>query len=232
MTEITYAVAFTGGILSFFSPCILPLVPAYIASLAGITSIEAASRRNYLPIILHSLSFVLGFSIVFTCFGASVGLIGTALVAHSVLLRQIAGALIIIFGAVIIAAYRLSWLNFEKNFVSHLRGSPSLLRSLILGAAFALGWTPCVGPVLGAILTLAWSSHTAVQGVYLLATYSLGLGIPFVLLGVAWGALVPLWRGINRYLGPISFASGVLLIIVGILILTGSLEWLASFATW
>jgi len=232
MTEITYAVAFTGGILSFFSPCILPLVPAYIASLAGITSIESAARRNYLPIVLHSLSFVLGFSLVFTCFGASVGLIGTALVAHSLLLRQIAGAFIIIFGALIIAAYKLSWLNYEKNFVAHLRGSPGYLRSVILGAAFALGWTPCVGPVLGAILALAWSSHTAVQGVYLLAIYSLGLGIPFVLLGVAWGALVPLWKSINRYLGPISLASGILLIVVGILILTGSLEWLASFVSW
>lgn len=232
MTEITYAVAFTGGILSFFSPCILPLVPAYIASLAGITSIEPNVRRNYLPIIFHSLSFVLGFSLVFTCFGASVGLIGTALIAHSLLLRQIAGALIIVFGALIIAAYKLSWLNYEKNFISSLRGNPGYLRSVVLGAAFALGWTPCVGPVLGAILTLAWSSHTAVQGVYLLATYSLGLGIPFILLGVAWGVLTPLWRGINRYLGAISIASGILLIIVGILILTGSLEWLSSFVNW
>jgi cytochrome c-type biogenesis protein len=229
MTEVPYIVAFTGGLLSFFSPCVLPLVPAYLANLAGVTAIDPKTRTSYMPALFHSLSFVLGFSIIFIALGASVGLIGTTITAHSLLLRQIAGSLIIVFGAFLIAAFKLPWLNYEKRLNPAVSSSPNYLRSIGIGAAFALGWTPCIGPILGAILALAWSSQTVGQGALLLSIYSLGLGIPFVLIGLIWGAIMPLWKSINRYLVVISIASGILLIVIGILILTGNLAWLGQF---
>ncbi|MBM4446745.1 MAG: cytochrome C biogenesis protein CcsB [Chloroflexi bacterium] len=230
MTDISYIVAFTGGLLSFFSPCVLPLVPAYLANLAGVTAIDPNTRKSYLPALFHSLSFVLGFSIIFIGLGASVGLIGTAITAYSTLLSQIAGGLIIAFGVFLIAAFKLPWLNYEKRLNTTVGGNPGYLRSIGIGAAFALGWTPCIGPILGAILTLAWSSQTVAEGALLLTIYSLGLGIPFIILGLVWGAIMPLWKSINRYLGVISIVSGVLLIIVGILMLTGNLAWLGQLA--
>ncbi|MBM3118870.1 MAG: cytochrome C biogenesis protein CcsB [Chloroflexi bacterium] len=229
MTEVPYIVAFTGGLLSFFSPCILPLVPAYLANLAGVTAIDPKTRTSYMPALFHSLSFVLGFSIIFIALGASVGLIGTTITAHSLLLRQIAGGLIIAFGVFLIVAFKVPWLNYEKRLNPAVSSNPGYLRSIGIGAAFALGWTPCIGPILGAILALAWSSQTVGQGALLLSVYSLGLGIPFVLIGLIWGAIMPLWKSINRYLVVISIASGVLLIVVGILILTGNLAWLGQF---
>lgn len=229
MTQISYIVAFSGGLLSFFSPCVLPLVPAYLANLAGVTAIDPNTRRSYLPTLFHSLSFVLGFSIIFIGLGASVGLIGTTITAYSALLRQIAGGLIIAFGVFLIAAFKLPWLNYEKRLNPTVGSNPGYLRSIGIGAAFALGWTPCIGPILGAILTLAWSSQTVAEGALLLATYSLGMGIHFIILGLVWGAIMPFWKSINRYLGVISIVSGVLLIIVGILILTGNLAWLGQF---
>ncbi len=229
MTQIPYIVAFTAGLLSFFSPCVLPLVPAYLANLAGVTAIDPQTRKSYLPALFHSLSFVLGFSLIFIGLGASVGLIGTTITAHSALLRQIAGGLIIAFGVFLIAAFKLPWLNYEKRLNTTVGSNPGYLRSIGIGAAFALGWTPCIGPILGAILTLAWSSQTIGQGALLLTIYSLGLGIPFIILGLVWGAIMPWWKNINRHLGTISIVSGVLLIIVGILILTGNLAWLGQF---
>jgi cytochrome c-type biogenesis protein len=229
MTQIPYIVAFTGGLLSFFSPCVLPLVPAYLANLAGVTAIDPQTRKSYLPALFHSLSFVLGFSLIFIGLGASVGLIGTTITAHSALLRQIAGGLIIAFGVFLIAAFKLPWLNYEKRLNTTVGSNPGYLRSIGIGAAFALGWTPCIGPILGAILTIAWSSQTAAEGALLLTIYSLGLGIPFIILGLVWGAIMPWWKNINRHLGTISIVSGVLLIIVGILILTGNLAWLGQF---
>jgi cytochrome c-type biogenesis protein len=229
VTDVGPLLAFGGGLLSFFSPCVLPLVPAYLANLAGVTAIDNKTRRSYLPALLHSICFVLGFSIVFIALGASVGLIGTVITAHSILLRQIAGGLIIAFGIFLIASYKLPWLNYEKRLSPSMGSNPGYIRSVVIGSAFALGWTPCIGPILGAILALAWSSQTLGQGAYLLAIYSLGLGIPFILIGLVWGAIAPLWKGINRHLGAISIASGVLLILVGILMLSGNIGWVTRF---
>jgi cytochrome c-type biogenesis protein len=228
MTEIPYILALTGGLLSFFSPCVLPMVPAYLANLAGVTAIDPQARISRLPALFHSLSFVVGFSIIFIGLGASVGLIGTTITAHSALLRYIAGGLIIAFGVFLIAAFRLPWLNYEKRLNTAVSSNPGYLRSIGIGAAFALGWTPCIGPILGAILTLAWSSQTMAKGALLLTVYSLGLGIPFIILGLVWGAIMPWWKNINRHIGTISIVSGALLIIVGILILTGNLAWLGQ----
>lgn len=230
MNEVSYLVAFSAGLLSFFSPCVLPLVPAYIANLAGITAIETRTRQSYLPTLWHSLFFVLGFSIVFIVLGASVGLLGTKISAQSNLLRIVAGIIIILFGIFLVASYKVPWLNYEKRFHFNTARNPGYLRSILIGAVFALGWTPCVGPILGAILTLAWSSESVGQGALLLVIYSIGMGIPFILIGLAWGAIMPLWKNLNRHLGAISIISGALLIIIGILILSGKLSILSQFA--
>ena len=229
-TEISYIVAFTAGLLSFFSPCVLPLVPVYIANLAGTTAVETTTRKSWLPTLLHSLAFVMGFSILFIILGASAGIVGQVIRANAVLLRQIASIIIILFGIFLIASYWIPWLNYEKRLTPTTSSNPGYLRSILIGAAFALGWTPCIGPILGAILTYAWTTQEIWKSAALLTFYSLGLGIPFILIGLAWGAIMPLWKGINRHLGTISIISGALLIIFGVLMLTGNLSWFSQFA--
>lgn len=230
MTDISYWTAFGAGLLSFFSPCVLPLVPAYLANLAGASAIEADNRKIW-PAFFHSVAFVLGFSILFILMGASAGLIGSVITTYAELLRIISGIVVIIFGVFLIAAYKIPWLNYEKRM--HVQGArnPGYIRSLLIGAAFSVGWTPCIGPILGSILFIASYTQETAKGALLLAAYSLGMGIPFLIIGLGWGYVMPFWRGITRHLVLISILSGVLLIIVGILMLTGQLTWLSRFAT-
>lgn len=225
MEEISLLVAFSAGLLSFLAPCVLPLVPVYLASLVGPEIFDAKVTRKRMPIFLHSLSFVIGFSIVFTILGAGAGLAGFAISAHLVVIRQIAGSLLIVFGLFILAALKVPWLNFEKRLTPSQSVATGYLRSFLTGGIFSLAWTPCVGPTLGGILTLALGSGTAWQGAYLLAVYSLGLGLPFLLIGVAFDSITPLLKHIHRYSAAIYVISGLLLIAVGILILTNRLVW-------
>ncbi|MGD0855013.1 MAG: cytochrome c biogenesis protein CcdA [Dehalococcoidia bacterium] len=231
MTNVSYWTAFLAGLLSFVSPCVLPLVPAYLANLAGTSAIDTGGERKIWPTFLHSVAFVLGFSILFILMGASAGLIGSVITQYAEPLRIISGIVIIIFGIFLIAAYKVPWLNYEKRM--HVQGArnPGYIRSLLIGAAFAIGWTPCIGPILGSILFIASYTQETVKGAMLLAVYSLGMGIPFLLIGIAWSYIVPFWRGLTRHLALISIISGILLIIVGILMLTGQLMWLGRFAT-
>jgi cytochrome c-type biogenesis protein len=231
LNDVTYWTAFVAGLLSFFSPCVLPLVPAYIANLAGASAIDTGNVRKVWPTLLHSIAFVLGFSILFILMGAAAGLIGSSIMAYSETLRIISGIVVIIFGVFLIAAYKIPWLNYEKRL--HLQGArnPGYLRSLLIGAAFAVGWTPCIGPILGSILFIASYTGETVKGATLLAVYSMGMGVPFLLIGLAWSYIVPFWSGLTRHLALISILSGILLIIVGILILTGQMMWLSQFAT-
>jgi len=225
MEEMSLLVAFGAGLLSFLSPCVLPLVPVYLASLAGPEIFDDKITRKRMPIFLHSLSFVLGFALVFTILGAGAGLIGFAISAHLAVIRQIAGSLLIVFGLFILASLKVPWLNYEKRLSSSLGTTTSYLRSFLTGGIFSLAWTPCVGPILGGILTLALGSETAWQGAYLLATYSLGLGLPFLIMGIAFDFITPLLKRIYRYSSLIHIISGLLLIAVGILILTNKLVW-------
>ncbi len=225
MEETPFLVAFGAGLLSFLSPCVLPLVPVYLASLAGPEIFVTGAYKRRIPVFFHSLSFVIGFSIVFTILGAGVGLAGFAISAHLVLIRQIAGSLLIAFGLFMLVALKVPWLNYERRLSSSLGVTTGYLRSLLTGGIFSLAWTPCVGPILGGILTLALGSETAWQGASLLAVYSLGLGLPFLIIGAAFGSITPLLRRINRYSNWIYIISGLLLIAVGILILTNRLVW-------
>ncbi len=225
MPSITFPVALAAGLLSFLSPCVLPLVPVYIANIAG-SSVLTASPPSRRYIFLHTISFVAGFSLVFVILGASMGLLGAMVPLGP--LRNIAGVLLILFGLFLIAATKVSWLNYEKHLLPNRARGTGYLRSLSIGAIFSLAWIPCVGPVLGGILTLAWSSQTAWQGVYLLLGYSLGLGLPFIAVGLALGALSPYLRWLNRHAYVTSIVSGALLIAIGILILTGKLVYLST----
>jgi cytochrome c-type biogenesis protein len=226
--NISLVVAFTGGLLSFLSPCVLPMVPVYLASLYGPEIFDVKGIR--IPVFLHSLSFVVGFSVIFVSLGAIVGLTGYAVNPDYWLLSKIAGSLLIVFGLFILVALKVPWLNYEKRLAPSLGGTTGYVRSFLIGAVFSLSWTACVGPILAGILTIASVRATAWEGAYLLAVYSLGLGLPFLIIGVAFDSLVPLLKRIYRYTRIIYIVSGLLLIAVGVLILTNKLGWISSLA--
>jgi len=231
MSNVSIIAAFSAGLLSFLSPCVLPLVPVYLASLVGPEILDSKENRPKLPIFLHSLSFVIGFSIIFVTLGAIAGLTGFAINPNSALLNKIAGSLLIAFGLFMLAALKLPWLNFEKRLTPSLGNTTGYLRSILIGATFSLVWTPCVSPILGGILTLALGSETAWYGAYLLAIYSLGLGLPFLVIGIAFDSISPLLRRIYRYSNLIYVISSLLLITIGVLILTNNLNWISSLTS-
>lgn len=225
MSSITFLMAFAAGILSFLSPCILPLVPVYLANIAGASVLtpDVSARRH---VLLHTISFIAGFSVVFIALGASFGLLG-AVVPQQVL-EKVAGVLLIVFGIFLVAATRVPWLNYEKRLDFGRARGAGYLRSLLIGVIFSLGWIPCVGPILGGILTLAANSQTAWQGVYLLLGYCLGLGLPFIAVGLALGAASRYMRWLSRHTFITSIVAAALLIGVGILMLAGYLEYLSG----
>lgn len=227
--NVTLAVAFSGGLLSFLSPCVLPMVPVYLASLYG-PGIFEAHKGIRIPVFFHSLSFVLGFTVVYTFLGAIIGFTGYAIVPDYNLLAKIAGGLLVAFGVLILASIKVSWLNYEKRLSPRLGKTTGYMRSFLVGAAFSIGWTACVGPILGSILAIAATQERAWEGAYLLVIYSLGLGIPFLVIGIAFDYLIPVIKRIQQYTLAIHIASGLLLIIIGILILTNQLDWITSFA--
>ena len=224
MEQTSLFVAFSAGLLSFLSPCVLPLVPVYLASLCGPEILEPEINRSRLPMFLHSLSFVLGFSLVFIILGAGAGFAGFVLASH-LLISRIAGSLLIAFGLFLLAALKIPWLNYEKRLTPALGATTGYLRSLLIGAIFSLAWAPCIVALLGGTLTLALSSGSAWRGAYIMATFSLGLGLPFLVIGVAFDSFRPLLRRIQRYSIWIYIVSGLLLIAVGILILTNTMIW-------
>jgi cytochrome c-type biogenesis protein len=227
MTEnVGLLVAFGGGVLSFLSPCVLPMVPVYLSSLYGPELFDKKGIK--LPLLLHSLSFVIGFSVVFVLLGALVGITGYAVSLNFSLLSTIAGWLLIAFGVFMLAALKVPWLNYERRLHVSTGTRTGYLRSFLIGAVFSFSWTACVGPILGGILAIASVQATAWHGAALLAVYSLGLGLPFLALGIAFDWLLPLLRRIQRHARVISVVSGLLLIAVGIMILTNSLYWFAA----
>ena len=228
MEPISLLVAFGAGLASFISPCVLPLVPVYIASLCGPQIFEPRTHRIGMPIFLHSLSFVLGFSLVFTTMGTLVGLAGIIINPNSPLVQKVAGSLLIVFGLFMLAALKVPWLNYERRLNPSLGNTVGYLRSFFIGAIFPVAWIPCTSWILGGILMLAGTSGTAWNGAYLLAIYSLGLGLPFLAVGIAFDFITPLLRIINRYSSWVYVVSGLLLMAVGVLILTNNLNWFLS----
>ena len=227
-TEISVPIAFGAGLLSFLSPCVLPMVPVYLGTICGAGVYTAKSSGMRLPVFLHSFSFILGFSVVFIALGVIAGLTGLSI--NPVILNRVAGGLLIASGLFILTALKIPWLNYEKRLTPNLSKTTGFFRSFFIGIAFSLGWTACVGPILAGILAVAAVRATAWHGAYLLAVYSLGLGLPFLIIGVAFDSMLPLIKRINRYSQVIHMLSGLLLISIGVLILTDKIGWISSIA--
>lgn len=231
MDDLTPLVALGAGIVSFVSPCVLPLVPVYVGNLAACAAEGAALKHSRRRAVLHSAVFVLGFSTVFVSLGAVVGLLGWFGGGYNVLLRRIAGGVLILFGVYATGLLRLPFLYREARLSLGSGKAPGYPRSFMVGVAFALGWTPCVGPVLGGILALAWSSQTVWEGVSLLSVYSLGLGIPFLAVSLALAPATRVLGAINRHARLISMVAGILMVILGLLMLTDQLNRLTGLLT-
>lgn len=219
-------VAFAAGLLSFLSPCVLPLVPSYIGFLTGMSLPEVTTRKR--PALLHAILFVAGFSLIFILLGASATALGRALNQYQVWLQRVGGVLIIGFGLVCLGLVRADFLMRERR-VRVEEKPVGYLGSLVVGMAFAAGWTPCIGPVLGAILGLAATSSDLTRGTLLLVSYSAGLAVPFLLAAVALEAFLGWFQRFRRYLPWVMRVSGVLLVFVGILMVTGEFTRLAGW---
>jgi cytochrome c-type biogenesis protein len=219
-------VAFAAGLLSFLSPCVLPLVPSYIGFLTGMSLPEMSGRRRVA--LTHALLFVLGFSLVFIALGASATALGRALNYYQVWLQRIGGVLIIAFGLVCLGVIRIGALTQERR-VQVERKPVGYLGSALVGMAFAAGWTPCIGPVLGGILGLAATSQDLSRGMLLLAVYSAGLAVPFLVAAAALESFLAWFQRFRRFLPWVMRASGVLLIFVGLLMVTGEFTRLAGW---
>lgn len=225
-TTLGLLVAFAAGLLSFLSPCVLPLVPSYVGFLTGMTLPEAASRRRLA--LLHAVLFVSGFSLVFILLGASATTLGRALNYYQIWLQRIGGALIILFGLLCLGAFSPRLLSQERRV--HLERKPvGYLGSVLVGMAFAAGWTPCIGPVLGGILGLAATSADVSRGVMLLAVYSAGLALPFLVAAIAVESFLDWFQRFRRFLPWVMRVSGALLVFVGLLLLTGEFTRLAGW---
>ncbi|MBW1999685.1 MAG: cytochrome c biogenesis protein CcdA [Deltaproteobacteria bacterium] len=230
MIDVSIYMAFAAGLVSFLSPCVLPLVPGYISFISGVSLEEAGtgkdenpffSRRN-LYIFSNSLFFVLGFSAVFISMGASASLMGSFVSSKISLLSKLAGLVVIFFGIFKLGLIRNLALYKEIRF--NVRDKKyGLLGAFMIGAAFAFGWTPCIGPILGSILAYASTLERANQGMVLLSIYSLGLGLPFLLMGLGVNWVLGFFDRIKRHLRLIEIVSGIILIILGVLIFTNKL---------
>ena len=215
-----YLIAFGAGLISFLSPCVLPLIPGYISYISGQSLQEILNKKeiNFFPLIL----FCLGFSTVFVLLGASASFLGQTLLQNSEILRIVAGIVIIIFSLQLIGIINIPYLNFEKRFDA--KESRNILFPYVIGVAFGFGWTPCIGPILGSILALASIEETLTRAVILLILYSLGLAIPFVLSGYLIQRFLLFSKNFRKNINLISKIGGIILLVTGILILTNQLQ--------
>ena len=229
-SAVSIPTAFVFGLLSFFSPCVLPLVPAYLSFMSGVSVEELMSSRGSEALKrtgLKSVLFTLGFSAVFIAMGATATSIGQFLSAKTDILMKVAGVIIVVFGLHMLGIFRIKALYAEKRF--HVRfKSIGFAAPFLIGVMFAFGWTPCIGPVLAVILTLAADSETLMLGMGLLAVYSLGLAIPFLITGFATGAALKALGRFKAHFRKFEIASGVLMIAVGVLVFTNNLQTISS----
>jgi cytochrome c-type biogenesis protein len=242
VSPLELSLAFVAGVVSFVSPCCLPMVPMYLSYLAGIAG-RSAARSMLQPaggatvalaapsrwlILLHACAFVAGFSVVFVALGASASMLGVFLHLHRLMVRHIAGVIIVLLGLHTAGILRLSWLYRERRVHIDPTVGAGMGRSGALGLAFGAGWSPCIGPILGSILLLAGNATTLGQGVLLLVAYSLGLGLPFLLAALfVQGLAGHLWR-LRRYVGIINLGAGALLVLMGVLVYAGTFLRLAT----
>lgn len=222
---ISFSAAFIAGLLSFFSPCVLPLIPAYFSFITGFSLEELTEGCNEevrKKVILSTCLFVLGFSLVFVSMGASASYLGGLMYTYKKYIRIIGGSLIIIFGIHLTGIMRIPGLDFEKRIVVE-RKPLHFLGTLIIGMAFAAGWTPCIGPLLGSILIIAGNQETVWQGIMLLGIYSAGLAIPFIVVSIFINFLLIFIKKASKVLKYVNVVAGVVLIIVGLILVSNKL---------
>lgn len=219
-------VAFLGGLLSFLSPCVLPLVPSYLGFITGFTLEEMGNRRRLA--MIHATLFVIGFSLVFILLGASATALGSALRFYKDAIMRVGGVLIVFFGLYCLGLIKLGFLSQERRM--HLDRKPiGFLGSVLVGMAFGAGWSPCIGPILGGILSLAATEADLGRGVWLLVAYSAGLAVPFLVAAFAVESFLDWFQKFRRHLNLVQKVSGVLLVVVGLLIATGQFTRLAGY---
>ena len=231
MDSVSVFAAFAAGVVSFLSPCVLPLVPGYISIVSGISLEQLQAERSASmtrTVILNSVFFILGFSVTFIALGASATFLGQFIMGQMSILYRIAGIIIIIFGLHLMGIFKIPFLYQDKRFhgVDKPRG---MLGAFVLGLAFAFGWTPCIGPILAGILTFASTKETVYQGVFLLAVYSAGLGLPFLLTSLGLNRFLSFYGRFKRHFHTVEVLSGVLVIAVGLLILTNNFTRLSGY---
>lgn len=230
MTEINVFIAVTAGVLSFLSPCVLPIVPSYLSFITGMTLEDLQESTDRRAVMVHAALFVAGFSAIFILLGAGASFLGVFFSANREWIARIGGVLIIVLGLHLMGVFRIMPLLRERRV--QLSDKPAgHMGTLAVGAAFGAGWTPCIGPVLGGILTLAGTSDTIWSGMGLLAAYSVGLAIPFLLAALAFDRFLNTFRRFRRFIPVLEKASGLLLVVLGLLLVTGSFTILTSFLT-
>ncbi len=234
MESVSIALAFIAGMISFASPCVLALVPVYLAFLGEAAGSPGGSSGSALavrsPLLVQALLFVTGFTIVFVLFGTSVGLLGNA-VRNIAVVREAAGILIIGIGVLMTGIFGPIGSRFTPRFSPETLGGARSSRSLLLGALVGVGWTPCIGPVFGAILTLGFSSQSAPLAAVLLLAYSVGLAVPFIAAALALPRVRPLFEGLRRHHRPVEVVAGLFIVAMGVLILTNAFERMAGLFT-
>jgi cytochrome c-type biogenesis protein len=231
MTDVSFTLAFLAGVLSFLSPCVLPLVPAYVSFITGLSIDELRHSPSISKTIAqtmpNTIAFVLGFSTIFISLGASSSLIGSLLLEYQDYLRIVGGILTIIFGLFIAGFIKLDFLMKDKRFHIH-KGPAGYLGAFLIGMSFAAGWTPCIGPILGTILIYAGSQASAAYGLKLLSVYSLGLAIPFIMATLAINVFFTYTRKIHKFMRILMIISGIILIVFGIMLLANKMGYLLA----
>lgn len=227
--QVNVPLAFGAGVATFFTPCFLPLLPAYLSYISGVSFGElTCSGRPKKALVLNSLFFILGFSIVFVLLGASLTYLGRLLHDYQAWVRTGGGVVIIAFGLYILFGMKLSFVEKERRV--HVRSKPAgYLGSMIVGVAFASGWTPCVGPILGSILVCASAAETLKEGVWLLIAYSVGLGVPFLLSAILADRIINRMARLRNFIKPVSAVCGVILVTMGTLLIADPLRLLRKF---
>jgi len=224
---ISFVLAFLAGLVSFISPCVLPLIPAYISYVVG-TTYNEINTKSKLLVLKNSVLFVFGFSLVFIILGAGATALGTALINNLNIFTKVMGTIIIIFGFIMAEIIRIPFLERNINFLNNnIKGG--FLSPLLLGLAFGFGWTPCIGPILGSILAFAALEYSIEKGILLLTVYSLGLSIPFIVSALMITQFLKISKIIQKYIVRIKKISGYILLFTGVLIITGKLQWIGFY---
>lgn len=231
-SNIGLAAAFGAGLLSFLSPCVLPMIPGYLSFMTGLSISELGSEdRSLSRVLIPALLFVAGFSLIFVAFGATASVLGQALLPYRGIVEKVAGIALVAFGVLMLGVIKVPWLYAEAR--GDLSASSRFGRggAFVMGMAFAAGWTPCVGPMLAGILALAGSTGSVAQGTLLLLVYSLGLGLPFIAVSLLFGRASRPLRWMSRHALVLNRTAGAILIVTGFLIMSGRLGMLASWLT-